>query len=400
MIRGGIRQSLKEMRLEATNIFNSRYPRFVTNNDPGPLRIEVPVFVFHSIEPTIFEEQLKFLSNNNYHSVTCDQFNNFLVGRTELSSNSILLTIDDGRSSVWTYGYPLLKKYGFQATVFLIPGYIHEKDSSLRNLDDIWSGACDPKDLSDRDPELCSWSQIQEMHSSGIIDFQSHTLYHHKVFTNSRIIDFIRPGQETPIYDLVIPNGYEERLKLGSIEDFFGMPIFENASLMSGKPRYFNDHHIVERLIEHVSRNGGLDFWRLPIRRRSLYRLAAHWQRANGTSNRFQTKMELEEEIFINLLTSKRIIEMKLPGQQVQNLAYPYGVGSGMAVKISQQAGFVTNFWGVMRNRSTNQVGDDPFHCARLKADYIFRLPGKDRKPLIEVLMHKLARRLERRPVY
>jgi hypothetical protein len=78
------------------------------------------------------------------------------VGRTELSNNSILLTIDDGRTSVKTYGYLLLKECVFKATLFLIPGCIREKDSSFRNLDDVWSGACDPEELLDRDPELLS----------------------------------------------------------------------------------------------------------------------------------------------------------------------------------------------------------------------------------------------------
>ena len=43
--------------------------------------------------------------------------------RAQVPSESVVITIDDGDPSVHTYAYPILKKYGMNATIFLICGW-------------------------------------------------------------------------------------------------------------------------------------------------------------------------------------------------------------------------------------------------------------------------------------
>ena len=85
------------------------------------LRNEIPVFIFHSVKPPIFEEQLQFLADNGYRPANSDELYEMIIGKTSVHEKTVLLTIDDGKNSLWVYAYPLLKKHGLKATVFLIP---------------------------------------------------------------------------------------------------------------------------------------------------------------------------------------------------------------------------------------------------------------------------------------
>jgi hypothetical protein len=54
----------------------------------------------------------------------------------------------------------------------------------------------------------------------------------------------------------------------------------------------------------------------------------------------------------------------------------------------------------VLPDLPTNRAGDDPYHCARLKGDYLQRLPGRGRHTLTNILKRKISRRARSRPVY
>ena len=77
-----------------------------------------------------------------------------------VNNKTVLLTIDDARSSVWRYAFPLLKKYEMNATVFVIPGLTTESDSCRLNLFDVWDGKNNQDKISDidsKDNTLCTW---------------------------------------------------------------------------------------------------------------------------------------------------------------------------------------------------------------------------------------------------
>jgi|GEM_PF-4218442 len=69
-----LRKNLREISLEAGSFRNGIYPDFVKSSSPAPFKNHIPVFMFHSIKPKIFEEQLKFLAENGYRTITCDEF--------------------------------------------------------------------------------------------------------------------------------------------------------------------------------------------------------------------------------------------------------------------------------------------------------------------------------------
>lgn len=70
-----------------------------------------------------FEAQLKFLKQNNYKTLTLDEFYKWKEGKLKLPVKSVLITFDDGFLSNYYYAFPLLKKYNMNAAVFVVGEY-------------------------------------------------------------------------------------------------------------------------------------------------------------------------------------------------------------------------------------------------------------------------------------
>lgn len=139
---------------------NGGMPQFVFARQPAPIGNAVPVFHFHIVNPRLFGADLRFLLRNDYATAFADELLDHMLGRRKLAANSIVLTFDDGPVNLYRYAYPLLRRYRCRAVAFISPG-LHRDESALM-----------------REDRLCTWREIQEMHDSGLVDFQSHTFEH------------------------------------------------------------------------------------------------------------------------------------------------------------------------------------------------------------------------------
>ena len=108
-----------------------------------------------SVLPKDFEAQMKYLKENNFHTITPDELYSALSGSTELPENPVLITFDDGYEDNYVYAYPILQKYGFKGTIFVITSFL---DKNMKNY--------------------VTWEQAEEMEASGTISIQSHTVTH------------------------------------------------------------------------------------------------------------------------------------------------------------------------------------------------------------------------------
>ncbi len=376
-------------------IRNKYYPEFVYEKKPGILKDEIPVFTFHSVEPYRFEEQLYFLSRNHYQTLNADTFYKCLIGSQPIPENAIVLTFDDGWGSLWAVAYPLLKKYSFCAVCFLIPGLIRESDGYYPNLEDFWNEKATLDEITSREKGtelLCSWQEIQKMGEAEIIDFQSHSMYHSLIFTSPVIEDFIHPGFDFHSMNLNVPvfrdNGVDRIVRNASL----GMPVYANEPRMSGKKRYHDDIGLRMECLKYVKENGGIDYFKKRSWRKKLYFIVSEYRKKYGQVMKFESEEEQRENIFTDLSESKRMIEKFIRGRIVNHLCYPWWSGSDLAVEMSQKAGYLTNFWGIDKERrTTNRVGDDPYRVSRfLGDDYLFRLPGEGRKSLRKIMEEKL----------
>lgn len=118
------------------------------------------------VTPNAFEKQLLWLKNNGYTSYTLSE----LAKYEQMPEKSVVLTFDDGYKDNFTNAFPLLQKYGFKATIFIV----------LERFNQDWAT---DKDLNMPSIELnneamLSDDEIKIMLQSGLIEIGSHTLNH------------------------------------------------------------------------------------------------------------------------------------------------------------------------------------------------------------------------------
>ena len=141
----------------------------------------IPILCYHRfgsdegkmvLSPAAFAQQMEYLHRNGYRVLRLSDLYSFLGGARQLPARAVVLTIDDGYNSMYHQAYPVLKRYGFPATVFVYTDFIGARDS-------------------------LTWDQMKEMVASGLIDVQAHS----KTHTN---LTLRQPGESD--------NKYRERL--------------------------------------------------------------------------------------------------------------------------------------------------------------------------------------------
>ena len=72
------------------------------------------------IEINDFEQQIKYLSENDFYFPTWEEVEEYIDGKTELPEKSVVITVDDGDPSFFELGVPIIQKYNVQATSFVV----------------------------------------------------------------------------------------------------------------------------------------------------------------------------------------------------------------------------------------------------------------------------------------
>jgi peptidoglycan/xylan/chitin deacetylase (PgdA/CDA1 family) len=74
-----------------------------------------------------FEAQLDYLLREKYTPILLSQLVAFVQHKGTLPPKPVLITFDDGYRDNYTVMYPLLKKYGIKANIFLVPAFLREE---------------------------------------------------------------------------------------------------------------------------------------------------------------------------------------------------------------------------------------------------------------------------------
>ena len=86
-----------------------------------------------------FRQELDYLRDNGYKTLTMDEFTKWMYGEIELPQKSVLLTIDDGAFGTGKHNgnhlIPILEEYNMHATLFLISGWWAKENYISKNLD-------------------------------------------------------------------------------------------------------------------------------------------------------------------------------------------------------------------------------------------------------------------------
>jgi peptidoglycan/xylan/chitin deacetylase (PgdA/CDA1 family) len=130
----------------------------------------IPILCYHRFEtgkrssmntpPEIFDQQMRYLKENGYRVISAEDLLGFLAYQRQIPKKSVLITIDDGYRSAYQSAWPILKKYGFTATLFVYTSYVGIS------------------------PKAITWDQLRTLKAHGFT-IGSHSMYHSEL-TNKK----------------------------------------------------------------------------------------------------------------------------------------------------------------------------------------------------------------------
>jgi len=163
------------------------------------------------VSPYEFYKQIEYLYQNGYKPLHFDEIKDF-----QKYKKPVIVTFDDGYANNYHIAYPVLKKFNFKATIFMVAGYIDK-------------------------PGYLSKAQIKEM--MDIISFQSHTLKHPELdklsdkelekecITSKEILEEIT-GQ--PVYALAYPYGCYNQKVIDIVSKYYKYAANTERGIYSG----------------------------------------------------------------------------------------------------------------------------------------------------------------------
>jgi len=130
---------------------------------------EVPILIYHHIRnatdkdsqsnlqfivaPKIFENQMKYLSENNFTSISFKNLADYFEGKFTLPKKPIIISFDDGLINQYKNALPVLKKYNLTATFFIFTNPLGRSQNYI------------------------DWDQLKELDNLGM-EIGSHGFYH------------------------------------------------------------------------------------------------------------------------------------------------------------------------------------------------------------------------------
>ncbi len=134
----------------------------------------VPILAYHSIDSTgsvisisqdKFRSHMQSLADNSFKAISLKEIVKCMCENIRFPKRSVAITFDDGFKNTYELAFPILREFGFKATVFLVPEYCGKNNQWKRQ----------PAGIPSLD--LLNWNEILEMAKDGI-DFGVHTMNH------------------------------------------------------------------------------------------------------------------------------------------------------------------------------------------------------------------------------
>lgn len=123
----------------------------------------IPVLMFHSItdvkgnelqtSKAQFKQEMQYLKDKGYTTLTLTELYGFFEKNKLVPNKSVVITFDDGYLDNYTNAYPILKQFGFKATIFDITSTVDTSAAYLTS------------------------AELKELNSNGI-DIEPHTISH------------------------------------------------------------------------------------------------------------------------------------------------------------------------------------------------------------------------------
>jgi len=160
----------------------------------------------YRLAPARFEEQLAMLRDAGFRSVTLEDWRSAREARAPIPGRAVLFSFDDGCRDFATDAWPLLKRYGFGAMLFVVADRVGETAS--------WDA------MRGEDVPLLDWDEIHALAAEGVI-IGSHGAVHRRL-SGLAPIDIVRElahsravlerGLERIVDTIAYPHGAEDQI--------------------------------------------------------------------------------------------------------------------------------------------------------------------------------------------
>ena len=158
---------------------------------PPEKPVSIPILMYHEVgngpdcmwvSDTDFYEQMKYLHDNGYQTITLSQAVELLTGHYD-TTNKVVLSFDDGYLTFYSHAWPVLKEFDQTATIFIISNLVGT-------------------------PEYLTWQQIKFLDSNGI-EIGGHTRTHPLLPTLSTLNSNVEIVQGKADIDVQLGKGIE-----------------------------------------------------------------------------------------------------------------------------------------------------------------------------------------------
>lgn len=248
---------------------------------------------------SLFEWEMAYL-RKRYQVLSLTELLGYINGDLKLERPGVAITFDDGWFDNFVYAYPVIRKHGLKATIFVSTGKMRQGESVRPTLEDCWSGRRSIDDLqhpkgveegfldslSGDLREFLTWEELRVMQKSGIIDIQSHGVEHRKVFCGDEQKGWAKGKVSWSVLSAK-PDIKE------------GMPVYPAKSALAAKA-YFPDCH---------------------------------------GSGRWETENEMNKRALGELTESKSRIASEI-GIAPVHLCWPWGQYSDEGIELAKEAGY------------------------------------------------------------
>lgn len=321
---------------------------------------------FLSTPVDIFENTLKVLKKKGYKTISLQELYDIKKEKKKITDKLVVLNLDDGFLDNYTIVYPMLKKYGFKATVYVSPDFVDPRGIKREQVyEKIRKGE---RIEPDNNWGYMSWDELCEIDASGVIDVQGHAITHTWYPAGPILVDF---QEKSGSFYWLWWNKYPERKPFWLTEynpdEIEDTPVFNFGKSIAGKRFIIN-----QQAIDYVNtRNKELGekskSEKLEIINNELSR-----KFPDGIGV-YETDGEYAERLRYEIQTSKNIIEEKL-NKEVRFMAWPGGGKNPLAEELARKAGYLAV---TAKGKSVNETDDDLFYIYRVGGWSALKILGK-----------------------
>ena len=335
--------------------------------------VKIPVLYFHSIAPyqhpqwvnsfltlevKYFEAVVRMLARRKHRFLDLDEYLE-IRSKPALAGKGryVCLTFDDGYLDNYVFAYPILKKFKAKGTIFVNPALVQIEGRLRDTLDDCARSGQDTSDLDFLG--YCNWQELAVMDKSGVMDIQSHSLTHTKVFSSDGIREFHHPSAKWlyPIW-----NRYPERAPYYATDREFkrllpyGTPFFEEKSSLICRIHQINPDFEAET-VDALQFN---DWNRYDFQTcwKQISKIYSSYRKQDSLISHVESESDYQQRIHREIFLSKSILDEKLR-KSVHHICWPHGDYTSKCHELALEAGYLSSL--LVRKDGGNEYYADRF---------------------------------------